>query len=231
MLWSMVPPQLPGARGSLLLKVTLQRGRPGPLYSGWNSFSFPSSHTIIRVVLYGFLGLLVGREVGKPWRVAVVLTVVLLVSSITFSRLYLGALWLSDVAAGQRSRLDRTGLLNASILARMAVTAGWPGIIACPPPAGSWALGGPVMIRTGVPLPTHQQLVLRLWRSDVILSTDATSLPLWIGTVVAERIDHVMALVTVAREQLNMGSALFGMGRNVLIARATACRACPPAGK
>jgi DNA-binding transcriptional LysR family regulator len=27
------------------------------------------------------------------------------------------------------------------------------------------------------------------------------------------------------------GSALFGMGRNVLIARATACRACPPAGK
>jgi len=28
-----------------------------------------------------------------------------------------------------------------------------------------------------------------------------------------------------------MGSALLGMGRNVLITRATACRACPPAGK
>jgi len=28
-----------------------------------------------------------------------------------------------------------------------------------------------------------------------------------------------------------LGSALLGMGRNVLITRATACRACPPAGK
>ena len=80
--------------------MTLQQPRPEPLYAGWNAFSFPSSHTTISVVLYGFLGLLVGREVGMRWRVAAVLTVVLLISAIAFSRLYLGALWLSDVAAG-----------------------------------------------------------------------------------------------------------------------------------
>ena len=47
------------------------------------------------------------------------------------------------------------------------------------------------MIRIGGSLPADQRLVLRVWRSHVILSTDATSSPLWIGTVVVERIDHV----------------------------------------
>ena len=89
-----------GAGFALLLKVTLQQPRPEPLYASWNAFSFPSSHTTISAVLYGFLGLLIGCEVAMRWRLAAVLTFVLLISAIAFSRLYLGALWLSDVAAG-----------------------------------------------------------------------------------------------------------------------------------
>jgi undecaprenyl-diphosphatase len=85
---------------SLLLKLTLQQDRPQPLYAGLNSFSFPSSHTTVSVALYGFLAVLIGREVGMRWRIGTVLVAVLLASSIAFSRLYLGAHWPSDVAAG-----------------------------------------------------------------------------------------------------------------------------------
>ena len=41
--------------------------------------------------------------------------------------------------------------------------------------------------------------------------------------------DHILTKFLAKRADTN--SALFRMGRNVLIARATACRACPPAGK
>jgi undecaprenyl-diphosphatase len=64
------------------------------------------------------------------------------------------------------------------------------------------------MIRTAGSLPEDQRLVLRVWRSDVTLSAGATSLPLWIGTIVAERIDRVMWLATVAREEPDMNTAL-----------------------
>ena len=64
------------------------------------------------------------------------------------------------------------------------------------------------MIRTAGSLSEDQRLVLRVWRSDVILSAGTTSSPLWIGTVVAERIDHVMRLATVAREEPNMNTPL-----------------------
>jgi hypothetical protein len=53
-------------------------------------------------------------------------------------------------------------------------------------------------------VPLDQRLVLRLWRSDVILSAGSASLPLWIGTVVAERIKSVASLVTIATGQRYM---------------------------
>ena len=60
------------------------------------------------------------------------------------------------------------------------------------------------MIRTGGSLPADQRLVLRVWRSDVVLCAGATSLPLRTGTIVAERIDRAMWLASIAREQPNM---------------------------
>jgi undecaprenyl-diphosphatase len=60
---------------------------------------------------------------------------------------------------------------------------------------------GLVLIRTGGPVPEHQRLVLRLWRSNVILSGGSAPLPLWIGTVVAERIKPVASFVTITAEQ------------------------------
>ncbi|HUW79818.1 MAG TPA: phosphatase PAP2 family protein [Acidocella sp.] len=85
---------------ALLLKVTLHQSRPGALYDGWNAYSFPSSHATASTALFGFLVVLLCREVSARASVAVTLAAVSLVSAIAFSRLYLGAHWLSDVLAG-----------------------------------------------------------------------------------------------------------------------------------
>ncbi|MER9566106.1 MULTISPECIES: phosphatase PAP2 family protein [unclassified Mesorhizobium] len=45
------------------IKVALHRARPGELlYSGWSTFSFPSGHSTINMVLYGFLAFLIARD-------------------------------------------------------------------------------------------------------------------------------------------------------------------------
>jgi undecaprenyl-diphosphatase len=249
------------------------------------------------------------------WRVAAVLTVVLLVSSIAFSRLYLGALWLSDVAAGFAFGVAWIALLGLAYLQHAPRSVGASGIAAVVGvtlltagvvhialahgadmqryavnqpvrmmPMANWQQGGwtelpvrrvdllgeyeepftmqwagpladlravlsaagwtapvswtlrsslewlspraspgslpvlprldrghtegLVMSRTAGSLPEDQRLVLRVWRSDVTLSAGATSLPLWIGTIVAERIDRVMWLATVAREEPDMNTPL-----------------------
>lgn len=83
------------------IKVALHRPRPGELfYSGWSAFSFPSGHSTVNVVLYGFLALLIAREVRPALRLPVALAAASLVFLIAFSRLYLGAHWLSDVIGG-----------------------------------------------------------------------------------------------------------------------------------
>jgi len=83
------------------MKLALQMPRPvAHLYAGWSAYSFPSGHTTINTTLYGFLAFLCAREMPPRWRGGVVMATMLMVVSIAFSRLYLGAHWLSDVAAG-----------------------------------------------------------------------------------------------------------------------------------
>lgn len=101
---------------ALLLKATLRQARPEDLYVGWNAFSFPSSHTTVSAALYGSLAVLIGREVSMRWRVGSVFAAALLVSSIAFSRLYLGAHWLSDVVAGFAFGLAWVALLGIAYL-------------------------------------------------------------------------------------------------------------------
>jgi undecaprenyl-diphosphatase len=83
------------------MKLALHMPRPvAHLYAGWSAYSFPSGHTTINTTLYGFLAFLCAREMQPRWRSVVVMGMMLMVVSIAFSRLYLGAHWLSDVAAG-----------------------------------------------------------------------------------------------------------------------------------
>ncbi|MCA1806244.1 MAG: phosphatase PAP2 family protein [Xanthomonadaceae bacterium] len=87
---------------SLLTRVLkLSTGLPRPLDLGADmSLSFPSGHAGMSIAAYGFLALLVARELPGPRRWLPYLAATLVCVPIAFSRLYLGAHWLSDVLAG-----------------------------------------------------------------------------------------------------------------------------------
>ena len=83
-----------------VLKLALHRPRPNPFYGGVEQFSFPSGHATMSIVVYGFLAFLLCRGEQHRLRKAFALAAALLIASISFSRLYLGAHWLSDVLGG-----------------------------------------------------------------------------------------------------------------------------------
>jgi undecaprenyl-diphosphatase len=113
-----------------LIKVALHRARPGELfYTGWSALSFPSGHSTVNLVLYGFLAFLIGRELHPPWRLPVAFGAVVLVLLITFSRIYLGAHWLSDVIGGLTFGTAWLTALGLSYLSKRSEPVGAVGLI------------------------------------------------------------------------------------------------------
>ncbi len=89
-----------GALAVIAIKAALHMPRPVAIYAGIDAYSFPSGHTTLSTVIYGFLAVLaapsfVPRRRWMPYALAS-----LLVAGIACSRLYLGAHWLADVVAG-----------------------------------------------------------------------------------------------------------------------------------
>ncbi|WP_428645399.1 VTT domain-containing protein [Roseibium sp.] len=83
-----------------LFKLLLHRSRPIELYAGADAYSFPSGHATLNAVLFGICAVLVAHDL-KRWAKAAIFTVTAtLVITIGFSRIYLGAHWMSDVLAG-----------------------------------------------------------------------------------------------------------------------------------
>jgi undecaprenyl-diphosphatase len=80
-----------------VLKVTVQVERPASIP---DSYSFPSAHTSMSLVVYGFLALMIARELPQPRRWLPYSLAGLLVVAIALSRIYLGVHWFSDVLAG-----------------------------------------------------------------------------------------------------------------------------------
>jgi membrane-associated phospholipid phosphatase len=85
---------------NMLLKYAFHRPRPhfdDPILA-LTSYSFPSGHTMAATVLYGVLAaLLVTKIKRRFFKVLVILSASLMIVLVGFSRMYLGAHYLSDV--------------------------------------------------------------------------------------------------------------------------------------
>jgi undecaprenyl-diphosphatase len=83
-----------------LFKWVVQRPRPIDIYSGVSSWSFPSGHATMSVLIYVSLAILVVRGINPRWRVLPFVLAIGMSLLMAFSRIYLGAHWLSDVLGG-----------------------------------------------------------------------------------------------------------------------------------
>ena len=87
----------------LLLKLHFRRVRPDLpwAFAHEPSYSFPSGHSVLAVVVYGTLLYIGMRRLPRMWeRVAVCVVALTLILGIGTSRIYLGVHYPSDVAAG-----------------------------------------------------------------------------------------------------------------------------------
>lgn len=85
----------------MAMKAGIQRARPSELsYVGPEIFSFPSGHATMSTVIFGILAVLVSHSMGRWGRALVYAICAVVVVMIAYSRIYLGAHWLSDVLAG-----------------------------------------------------------------------------------------------------------------------------------
>lgn len=99
-------------------KLAFHTPRPSPLYAGVDAFSFPSGHAASAAVLYVILGALAAEGLTKSWRLSALGIAAAMITSISVSRVYLGAHWLSDVLAG--AALGAAIAIAAIALARRA---------------------------------------------------------------------------------------------------------------
>ena len=91
---------LGGHVGVQSLKWLFQLPRPAAMYDGASAYGFPSGHAAMGMILYGFLGILLARGLARAGRAAVFSSAAAISLVLGFSRLYLGAHWLSDVLGG-----------------------------------------------------------------------------------------------------------------------------------
>lgn len=84
-----------------LLKLVFHRARPELTFVHLETYSFPSGHAAVSASVFATLAFLLVRRTPRPVaRITVSLAALAMIALICFSRLYLGAHYLSDVLAG-----------------------------------------------------------------------------------------------------------------------------------
>ncbi|WP_067338619.1 bifunctional DedA family/phosphatase PAP2 family protein [Stappia indica] len=83
-----------------LFKMLFQRERPIEIYTGADALSFPSGHATLTAVLFGIIAVLVAHDRSPLIKAGIFSLAVPLIGAVAFSRIYLGAHWMSDVVGG-----------------------------------------------------------------------------------------------------------------------------------
>ncbi len=101
-----------GALSALLRHFTQIPRPPAPLDTSVLSYSFPSDHASVSLAVFGFLAVAIARELRSNWHWIPYSSAVFLVVAISFSRLYLGVQWFSDILGGWSLGLVWVALLG-----------------------------------------------------------------------------------------------------------------------
>ncbi|MFZ4648363.1 MAG: phosphatase PAP2 family protein [Patescibacteria group bacterium] len=92
---------LGGVLTNFLSKISLQRGRPINAIYTESTYSFPSGHSTLAVVLYGFVIYYFWKRTKSRAMKSVILAIgILFILAIGFSRIYLGVHFFSDILGG-----------------------------------------------------------------------------------------------------------------------------------
>ena len=84
-----------------LLKALFKRKRPGDPLGSAKGLSFPSGHTIMSVTFYGLLIYIISQTVkDNPLKISLIISLIIFIQLIGFSRVYLRVHYASDVAVG-----------------------------------------------------------------------------------------------------------------------------------
>lgn len=86
--------------GTELLKHLFHNPRPTGLLVTPTGWSFPSGHSSLSTAFFGFFVVLLARKFSQNWRWFTYGCAALIIGLIMFSRLYLGAHWLTDIIGG-----------------------------------------------------------------------------------------------------------------------------------
>jgi membrane-associated phospholipid phosphatase len=85
---------------TLLGKLWFQR--PRPMFEVFKEigFSFPSGHATIAVAFYGYLAFILIKLSNNKYKLLIIISTIVIIALVGFSRLYLGVHYLSDILVG-----------------------------------------------------------------------------------------------------------------------------------
>ncbi len=119
-----------GMATNLLFRWLLPVASPDQATQGVIGYSFPSSHATFSTLVFGFLAVLIAREIPPARRWMVYLAAAFMIVPIAFARLYLGIHWLTDTLAGLCLGLIWVAVLGIAYNRHPKAALHWRGLLA-----------------------------------------------------------------------------------------------------